>query len=103
MPARAKFETDQQYAVRNNALFAHGVSSGSTDNSGSLVITYSLASTPRTVIANSVYLGQTNNLPQYSITVTNMNATGSTLRFYGTGSGFIGNATGVTASWAAWV
>lgn len=103
MPIRSKFETDQQYAQRNLATFASGISSGSTDNSGSLVITHSLAAAPRTVIANSVFMGQTAATNQYYITVANTNATGSTLRFFGTGSGLLPASIGVTASWAAWV
>lgn len=100
---RAKFETDQQYAARNLATTARGQTSGTTDNSGSLVINYYLASEPTTVIANPVFRGQSVSQPQYSITVVNMNATGSTLRFYGTGSGLIAASTAVTASWYAQV
>jgi len=103
MPTRSKFETDQQYAQRNLAIFANGITSGSTDNSGSLVITHSLSDAPRTVIANSVFKGQAGATNQYYITVANTNATGSTLRFFGTGSGYIAASIGVTASWAAWV
>lgn len=100
---RSKFETDQQFYTRNSALFAYGTTSGSTDNSGSIVVSYTLASAPRAIIANSVFTGQSVAQPQYSITIANMNSTGSTLRFYGTGSGLVAASTGVTASWAAWV
>lgn len=96
---RAKFETDQQYALRNSALTARGQTSGTTDNSGSLVINYYLASEPTTVLANSVFRGQSVAQAQYSITVVNMSSTGSTLRFYGTGSGLVAASTPVTASW----
>jgi hypothetical protein len=98
---RTKFETDQQFAEKNS-IFEYGRTNGTTDNSGSLVITHSLSSAPTTVIANSVFLGASVSTPQYSITVVNMNASGSTLRFYGTGSSFAASAN-VTASWAAWV
>lgn len=100
---RAKFETDQQYAVRNSSLFAFGLATGTTDNSGSLVITHSLASAPRAVVANSVFEGQSVAGAQYSITVVNRAASGSTLRFYGTGSGLIAASTAVSASWIAFV
>lgn len=98
---RQKFQPHEQYD-QQTAIFAYGITSGSTDNSGSLVITHSLAAAPRTVIANSIFQGTSVATPQYSITVVNMNQTGSTLRFYGTGSGLV-NAAAVTASWAAWV
>lgn len=103
MPSRSKFETDQQYTQRNLLTFANGLTSGSTDNSGSLVINYTLSDAPRTVIANSVFKGQAGATNQYYITIANTNATGSTLRFFGTGSGYIAASIGVTASWAAWV
>lgn len=99
---RAKFQPQQQYDA-TQLTFAYGLASGSTDNSGSLVITHSMVSAPRVVVANSVFMGQSVATAQYSITVVNTNATGSTLRFYGTGSGLIANSTAVTASWAAWV
>lgn len=101
--ARAKFETDQQFLNRTANLFAKGLTSGTTDNSGSLVVTHSLASAPTIVLANSVFEGVSVTAAQYSITVVNRNASGSTLRFYGTGSGVVANGTAVTASWAAWV
>lgn len=100
---RTKFETDQQYSTRNESLFAFGLTSGSTDNSGSLTITHSLARAPRVVVANSVFDGSSVATPQYSITVVNRNASGSTLRFYGTGSGLVAASTNVTASWVAYV
>ncbi len=103
MPGRSKFETDQQYTQRNLLTFANGLTSGSTDNSGSLVISYLLAESPRTVIANSVFKGQAGTSNQYFITVATTSPTGSTLRFFGTGSGYIAASIGVTASWAAWV
>jgi len=99
---RAKFQPYQQYDFQT-AIFAKGVTSGTTDNSGSLVVTHSLASAPTTVIANPVFEGQSVATAQYSITVVNRNASGSTLRFYGTGSGLVANGTAVTASWVAWV
>jgi hypothetical protein len=91
---RAKFETDDQFARRNSQLTAHGITSGTTDNTGSLVITYALATTPNFVGAN-VY-GTT----QGFFTVTNMTSTGSTLRLFGTGSGAL-TSTAITASWIA--
>lgn len=100
---RSRIETDQQYAVRNLSTTARGLTSGTTDNSGSLVINYNLVDTPNVVIANPVFRGQSVTVPQYSITVVNMSPTGSTLRFYGTGSGLVANGTAVSASWAAWV
>lgn len=100
--AKAKFEPWQVQLTRESSSFAYGITSGSTDNSGSLVITHSLVSAPRTVIANQVFTGQSVAGANYTITVVNMNSSGSTLRFYGTGSGLIANSTGVTASWAAW-
>lgn len=100
--SREKFETDQQYSQRNLLTFANGLTSGSTDNSGSLVVNYLLSDAPRTVIANSVFKGASVSIPQYSITIVNTSPTGSTLRFYGTGSSFAASAN-VTASWAAWV
>lgn len=103
MPVRSKFETDQQYTQRNLLTFANGITSGSTDNSGSLVISYSLADAPKTVVANSVFKGLTPATNQYYITVANTSATGSTLRFFGTGSGLLPASIGVTASWAVWV
>jgi hypothetical protein len=99
--SRSRIETDQQYEQKNS-VFEYGRTSGTTDNSGSLVITHSLSTAPTTVIANSVFLGASVSTSQYSITVVNMNASGSTLRFYGTGSSFAASAN-VTASWAAWV
>jgi len=99
---RAKFQPYQQFDYQT-AVFAKGLTSGSTDNSGSIVITHSLISAPSVVIANSVNYGSSTTTPQYSITVVNTNASGSTLRFYATGSGFVPASTGVTASWAAWV
>lgn len=100
---RTKFETDQQFFNRTANIFARGLTAGTTDNSGSLVVTHSLASAPTTIIANSVFEGASVAGAQYSITVVNRNASGSTLRFYGTGSGLVANGTAVTASWAAWV
>jgi hypothetical protein len=94
--AKSRIETDQQYFVKNNLQFANGITSGSTDATGSLVIPYNLQAPARTIIANNI------GTQQYYITVTNMNTSGSTLRFYSTGSGFIG-IQAVTASWAAWV
>jgi hypothetical protein len=91
---RAKFETDQQYERRNLYTIAYGVTSGSTDNTGSLVINYSLASAPNYLSAT--VLGTT----QAFFTITNMTATGSTLRLFGTGSGAL-LSTAVTASWLA--
>jgi hypothetical protein len=103
VPTRSKFETDQQFTQRNLLTFANGLTSGSTDNSGSLVINYLLADAPRSVVANSVFKGLTAATNQYYITVANTSATGSTLRFFGTGSGLLPASIGVTASWAAWV
>lgn len=99
---RAKFQPYQQYDGQN-AVFAYGRTAGTTDNSGSLVVTHSLSAAPAVVIANSVQTGLSVATAQYTITVVNTNQTGSTLRFYGTGSGLIANSTAVTASWAAWV
>lgn len=92
---KSKFDTWQNYANQSNT-FAYGVTSGSTDTTGSLVINYTLAAAPRVFIATP----QTTN--QWFTTTTNLTATGSTVRFFSTGSGNIGS-TGVTASWLAWV
>lgn len=98
---RGKFQPQQQYDA-TQAIFASGVISGSTDNSGSLVVLHSLASAPRVVLATPLQEGASVATPQYSITVVNRNASGSTLRFYGSGSGLV-NAAAVSASWVAYV
>lgn len=91
---RAKFETDQQYEKRNLYTFAYGITSGSTDSTGSLVVSYALASTPNHVSITPV------GTSQVFFTITNMTPTGSTFRLFGTGSGAL-TSTPVTASWSA--
>lgn len=93
--AKSKFETAQQYAARL-APFAFGTTSGTCDATGSLVVTHSLSAAPSIFIATPI--GST----QLFTTVVNRTASGSTLRFFSTGSGNVG-AIAVTASWLAYV
>lgn len=98
---RTKLETWQNYAARAEQTFANGLTAGTTDVSGSLVVTHSLASAPRTVIATALNSGA-ETAKGYYFTVSNTNATGSTLRMFASGSGAAASIA-VTASWVAWV
>lgn len=93
--AKSKIDTWQNYGLRD-AIFANGVTSGSTDTTGSLVINYTLTAAPRTFLVNNI------GTSGYFYTVTNLTATGSTVRCYSSASAAI-VSTGVTASWAAFV
>lgn len=92
---KAKFETWQNYD-RQSAIFANGITSGSTDTTGSLVINYTLSTAPRTFVVTNV--GTT----PYFYTITNSTASGSTVRCFSSASSAI-VSTGVTASWLAFV
>lgn len=92
---KAKFDTWQNYALQSST-FANGITSGSTDNTGSLVINYTLSDRPRTFVVTNV--GTT----PYFYTITNSTASGSTVRCFSSASSAI-VSTGVTASWLAFV
>jgi hypothetical protein len=59
-------------------------------------VTHSMASAPRTFIVTPV------STTFLTATVTNTNATGSTVKFWLTGSGHVGSGA-VSASFLAWV
>jgi len=98
---KSRIETGQNYTANNELLFAYGRTAGTTDVSGSLVIAHKLASAPTTVLANALNSGA-ETAKGYYFTVSNFNATGSTLRMFNSGSAAVAS-TAVTASWAAWV
>lgn len=98
---KQRIETGQNYTANNELLFAYGRTLGTTDVSGSLVITHKLASAPSVVLATAINSGA-ETAKGYYFTLANTNATGSTLRMFASGSGAAASIA-VTASWAAWV
>lgn len=91
---RSKFQPQQQYDA-TQASFLTGYIQGAC-TAGELIVTHSLSAAPRTFIFQPV--SNTFLIP----TVTNLNATGSTVKFWVTGSGHIGSGV-VSGSWAAWI
>ena len=92
---RSKFQTQQQFDA-TQLTFQCGQVQGTCNAAGEIFVSHSFVSTPRTVIVTP--LSQT----QLFATTFNYSPSGSTAKFFVTGSGNIG-AAGVTASWAAWV
>lgn len=91
---RSKFQPQQQFDA-TQASFLTGYVQGAC-TAGELIVTHSLSATPRTFIVTPV---SSTNL---FATVTNLNATGSTVKFFATGSGHVGSGV-VSASWAVWI
>lgn len=92
---RSKFQPQQQYDA-TQASWAYGRVQGTCDSTGSLIVTMSLSGAPTTFVVTPV--GTT----QQFCSTYNHSTSGSTVRFFGTGSGNVG-AVGVTASWVAYV
>jgi hypothetical protein len=91
---RSKFQPQQQFDA-TQASFVTGYFQGAC-TAGELIVTHSMASAPKTFIVTPV------SSTFLTATVTNTNASGSTVKFWVTGSGHVGSGV-VSGSFAAWV